>query len=100
MSSRQRLVLFIRTIVEPNNCFTDLYLLAFDGDLRPVFSNRELVSLSDTMVERDIRLRTSLGELMESHEYLENEGASDAGEDENEDELEYDSRELRRLMPF
>ncbi|THH06938.1 hypothetical protein EW145_g3737 [Phellinidium pouzarii] len=71
----------------------DLYLLAFDDDLRHVFSNRELMGLSDTMIERNLRLRMSLGEFLESHEYLENEDVTNSGDDENEDELEYDSRE-------
>ncbi|KAI5123567.1 hypothetical protein M0805_003385 [Coniferiporia weirii] len=79
----------------------ELYLLAFGGDLRSAFSSRELMSLSDAMAERGIRLRKSLVEMLEA------DGCSDDGDagednlkDEDEDELEHDSRELRRLMPY
>ncbi|KAH8120222.1 DUF1740-domain-containing protein [Phellopilus nigrolimitatus] len=78
----------------------ELYLLAFDNDLRPAFNNRELISLSDSMAERRIRLRMSLGELLEAHDEFDEEGQSDESGSEKEDELEYNSRELRRLMPY
>ncbi|KDR85329.1 hypothetical protein GALMADRAFT_234148 [Galerina marginata CBS 339.88] len=72
----------------------DLYLLAF-GPLRGVFQTHELNALADTMVERGIRLRQGIEELVAGEaEILEE------SEGEGEDEIEEDARELRRLMPY
>ncbi|KAL5495358.1 hypothetical protein ACEPAI_821 [Sanghuangporus weigelae] len=80
----------------------ELYLLAFEDDLRNAYTRRELITLSDTMAERGIRLRHSLGEVLEIHGVDDREKESDTSEsgDEYEDELEYESRERKRLMPY
>ncbi|KAL5519041.1 hypothetical protein ACEPAH_724 [Sanghuangporus vaninii] len=80
----------------------ELYLLAFEDDLRNAYTRRELITLSDTMAERGIRLRHSLSEVLEIHGVDNREKESDTGEsgDEYEDELEYESRERKRLMPY
>ncbi|KAJ2919274.1 hypothetical protein MD484_g1134, partial [Candolleomyces efflorescens] len=73
----------------------ELYLLAF-GPLRSVFDGKELQDLADLMVERGVRLRKGLGEGMHlNREELDNE--EDTGD---EDEIEHNARELRRLMPY
>ena len=74
---------------------TELYLLAF-GPLRSVFQVHELNALAETMAERGIRLRRGLENLIES-------GVAEAGgpeDNESEDEIEHNARELRRLMPY
>lgn len=68
---------------------------AFDR-LRPVFSNHELKSLWETMVERGIRIRKGLEEEVEGWNDVN--GNSDGGED--LDEMEFNSRELARLKPY
>jgi hypothetical protein len=68
---------------------------AFDR-LRPVFSNHELKSLWETMVERGIRTRKGLEEEVER--WNEVDANSDKGED--LDEMEFNSRELARLKPY
>ncbi|EJD04053.1 DUF1740-domain-containing protein [Fomitiporia mediterranea MF3/22] len=81
----------------------ELYLLAFEEDLRQAYTRRELMDLSDTMAERGIRLRRSLGEVLEMHADDADDKAASGSEDsvgEDEDEQEYESRELRRLMPY
>ena len=72
---------------------TELYLLAF-GPLRSVFQVHELNALAETMAERGIRLRQGL-DVIES-------GVVEADEEDNEseDEIEHNARELRRLMPY
>ena len=78
---------------------TELYLLAF-GPLRAVFSARELNVLGDTMAERGIRMRVGLDEVVgEAGENNKGEDGSRGPED-SEDEIEYNARELRRLMPY
>ncbi|CAA7259932.1 unnamed protein product [Cyclocybe aegerita] len=72
----------------------DLYLLAF-GPLRGVFTTHELNGLADTMAERGIRLCQGLEELVDNVEdgpRGDNEGS--------EDEIEYNAREYRRLLPY
>lgn len=69
----------------------ELYLLAF-GPLRKVFSAQELNSIMDTMVERGIRLRRSLERIQDGHD-------SDTWSGE-EDEIEHNAQELRRLKPY
>ena len=74
---------------------TELYLLAF-GPLRSVFQVHELNALADTMAERGIRLRRGLENVIESGIVK-----ADVQEDnESEDEIEHNARELRRLMPY
>ena len=53
------------------------------------------MDLSDTMAERGIRLRHTLGEVLEMHGQ-ESVTDSDDSEEEEEDELEYESREIGR----
>ncbi|KAJ3515279.1 hypothetical protein NLJ89_g1854 [Agrocybe chaxingu] len=72
----------------------DLYLLAF-GPLRGVFTARELNGLADTMAERGLRLCQGLEEVVDTVEdgpRGDNEGS--------EDEIEYNAREYRRLLPY
>lgn len=73
----------------------DFYLLAF-GPLRSVFKNSELHALADTMVERGLRLRQALDEVVKV--------VNDVGDDEDipilEDEIELEAREYRRLRPY
>lgn len=76
-----------------------MYLVAF-GPLRSVFQKHELNALADTMAERGIRLRQGLDEVVgntgdEIEEKEDNERGSDG-----EDEIEYNAKELRRLMPY
>ena len=74
---------------------SDLYLLAF-GPLRSVFQVHELNALAETMAERGIRLRRGLEILIEG-------GVSEAGgqeDNESEDEIEHNARELKRLLPY
>ncbi|OSC99517.1 DUF1740-domain-containing protein [Trametes coccinea BRFM310] len=85
----------------------ELYLLAF-GPLRGAFSARELNQWADTMAERGVRMRVGLDEVV--GEWREGEGAQgsrrgvggngEAGDEEGVDEIEYNARELRRLMPY
>lgn len=75
---------------------TELYLLAF-GPLRSVFSAPELNQVADTMAERGLRLRKGLDEVLEGLQYP----IMDQVEDEiDEDEIEYNASELRRLKPY
>ncbi|KAF8973700.1 NRDE-2, necessary for RNA interference-domain-containing protein [Flammula alnicola] len=75
----------------------ELYLLAF-GPLRSVFHAHELNGLADTMAERGIRLRQGLDEVVEGMGLVDEEARE--GNDESEDEIEHNARELRRLMPY
>jgi len=72
----------------------ELYLLAF-GPLRGVFDGRELQSLVDLMAERGLRLRQELQvAALDS-------GAAESEEAEEElDEIEYNAKEYRRLLPM
>ena len=67
-----------------------------------MFSKRELLYLADAMAERGIRLRRSLGETMEEFEDEQDEQKRErgSGDEGGDSELEYNSRELRRLMPY
>ncbi|KAI0652187.1 DUF1740-domain-containing protein [Trametes meyenii] len=79
----------------------ELYLLAF-GPLRAVFSTRELNGLADTMVERGVRMRVGLDEVV--GEWTDGRGADGDSGDDNAygpgDEIERRAEELRRLMPY
>jgi hypothetical protein len=61
-----------------------------------VFQVHELNALAETMVERGIRLRRGLEDVIESG-VVEAERQED---NESEDEIEHNARELRRLMPY
>lgn len=67
-----------------------------------MFSKRELLYLADAMAERGIRLRRSLGETIEEFEDEQDEQKRErgSGDEGGDSELEYNSRELRRLMPY
>lgn len=80
---------------------TELYLMAFEDDLRTAFAMHELLSLADTMAEKGIRLRRSLNDMSEAHGELNEERNSNVSDGSGEeDEVEYNSRELRRLRPY
>ena len=73
-------------------------MLAF-GPLRSVFQNRELNALADGMAERGIRMRRGLDEVLE--EWVpKTEELNDDLDNKEEDEIEYNAKELRRLQPF
>ncbi|THH18087.1 hypothetical protein EW146_g2843 [Bondarzewia mesenterica] len=76
----------------------ELYLLAFES-LRIVFTSRELDELAETMAERGLRMRKGLDEaVMGWRDPVENKGVeASSGE---EDEIEHNARELRRLKPY
>lgn len=76
---------------------TELYLLAF-GPLRSVFSPRELNSFTDTMAERELRMRNDLDELLQG--WIDESAKANEEVESDEDELEYNASELRRLMPY
>lgn len=75
---------------------TELYLLAF-GPLRSVFDGRELQRLADVMAERGLRLHAGLDEVVDIVDTIKDQEEHDH---EEEDEIEHNARELRRLMPF
>lgn len=99
MPFRQRyaaLLISLSLIVECD-LFLEIYLLAF-GPLRSVFDGHELQSLGDLMVERGLRMRKGLYEVV---------GDADKtivddhnGEEDAIDEIEHNAEELRRLMPY
>lgn len=72
---------------------TELYLLAF-GPLRSVFQVHELNALAETMAERGIRFRQGLEDVMTV------EASQRPEDDESDDEMEHNARELKRLMPY
>jgi len=67
--------------------------------LRPAFSAHELKSLWEAMVERGLRIRRGLEEVIEGLDRKEPH-IKDEGADGVEDEIEYNSRELARLKPY
>ncbi|KAL0579360.1 hypothetical protein V5O48_002636 [Marasmius crinis-equi] len=74
-----------------------LYLLAF-VPLRSVFSGRELNSLAELMAERGIRMRRDLDEVVAG--WTGDEKRVGEEDMEEEDEIEFNSRELKRLKPY
>ena len=68
--------------------------------LRPAFSTHELKNLWEAMVERGLRIRRGLEEIVEEWD----DGRESHIRDEEsvglEDEIEYNSRELARLKPY
>ncbi|KAI0321133.1 NRDE-2, necessary for RNA interference-domain-containing protein [Amylostereum chailletii] len=75
----------------------ELYMPAFDA-LRSVFNERELNGLAESMGERGLRMRKGLEEVV--GDWGEKEREEEEWMDKEEDEIEYDSRELRRLKPY
>ena len=73
----------------------DIYMQAFNR-LRHAFSAYELKGLGEAMIERGLRIRSGLEEMIEG--CVEGKGSEDEGEE--LDEIEYDSRELARLKPY
>ncbi|PPQ62959.1 hypothetical protein CVT24_006065 [Panaeolus cyanescens] len=74
----------------------ELYLLAF-GPLRGVFQAAELHRLADSMIERGLRLRRGLEEVVD---YIPMEVEEDKDENEGIDEIEARAKEYRRLLPY
>ena len=72
---------------------------AFDR-LRTAFSAHELRSLWETMVERGLRIRKGLDEVIEGWDEERGSHTEDEGRDGELDEIEYDARELARLKPY
>jgi hypothetical protein len=62
-----------------------------------VFNGRELTGMVDAMVERGLRLRRGLEEIMD---VCEAEREEKGGMSESGDEIEEDAKELRRLLPY
>lgn len=80
----------------------ELFLLAF-GPLRSAFSRAELELWTNTMMERQIRLRADLEEYLVGWEEDAESGSDDSdGEagDAGEIEVEEEAQERRRLMPY
>lgn len=73
-------------------------MLAF-GSLRGVFDGRELDALAETMAERGIRMRKGLDEVLEEWE-PEKQKNDEAVNNNEDDEIEYNAKELRRLRPY
>ncbi|KAG2350232.1 hypothetical protein BDR05DRAFT_1007388 [Suillus weaverae] len=73
----------------------ELYMVAF-GPLRSVFSARELDGFVDIMAERGVRMRKGVDEYIDGDE-----SDSDSEDlDGSEDEIEYEARQRRLLMPY
>lgn len=73
-------------------------MLAF-GPLRSAFSTQELDAFVEVMAERGIRVRKSIDETRRTtggDEF----GSDSEGLDGSEDEIEYEARERRLLMPY
>ncbi len=66
--------------------------------LRPAFSAHELKSLWEAMVERGLRIRRGLEEVIEGWD--DGKGTHVESEGVELDEIEYNSRELARLKPY
>jgi hypothetical protein len=68
------------------------------GALRPVFSASELNVFSDTMAERGIRMRRGIEEFLEG--WVEEGAGNEEEGGSGDDEMECNSKELRRLLPY
>ncbi|KAI0004208.1 DUF1740-domain-containing protein [Russula compacta] len=75
----------------------DIYMQAFNR-LRPAFSAHELKALWETMIERGLRIRKGLEEVIEGWD--DRNGSDVEGDGLELDEIEYNSRELARLKPY
>ena len=74
--------------------------MAFDT-LRAVFTPRELNELGESMAERGVRMRKGLDEAVEGWvDTPEDKRSMEGGDSGEEDEIEYNARELRRLKPY
>lgn len=71
-------------------------MLAF-GPLRSAFSTRELDGFVEVMAERGIRVRKGIDERTTGGDEF---GSDSEGLDGSEDEIEYEARERRLLMPY
>ncbi len=81
-----------------NVCCAGIYLLAF-GPLRSVFASHELNALADTMAERGLRLHYGLDEVLpDGMDMIEN--REQENQNNSEDEIEHNAKELRRLRPY
>ena len=78
---------------------TGIYLLAF-GRLRSVFTTHELNALADTMAERGLRLHQGLDEVLEQMHVVENKMRDDINDMGDDDEIEHNAKELKRLKPY
>ena len=76
--------------------YIELYLLAF-VQLRSVFSARELNGLAETMVERGIRMREDLEQILDEWPTA---GGWMNEENAGEQDIAHNAEELRRLMPY
>ena len=71
------------------------------GPLRPVFDPQELNEWTETMAERGIRMRQGLDEALEGwSDPTARRHVAKALDEDAEDEIEYNARELRRLRPY
>lgn len=70
------------------------------GRLRPAFSAHELKNLWEAMVERGLRIRRGLEDVIEDLGDGNEPHIKDEEADGVEDEIEYNSRELARLKPY
>jgi len=68
--------------------------------LRPAFSAHKLKSLWEAMVERGLRVRRGLEDVIEEWDDGKELHIKGKEPDGVEDEIEYNSRELARLKPY
>ena len=87
----------LRCTMTDNDMEAELYLMAF-GPLRSVFTTQELDTFLDAMVERQLRMRTSVDELLEGQKDTRREDSEDSTT--GMDEIEHNANELRRLRPY
>lgn len=79
---------------------TELYLLAF-GPLRHAFSARELGEWGERMAEQGVRMRRGLDEALAGwREHAPDDEGDNRDEADDEDEIEHNAKELRRLRPY
>ena len=74
-------------------------MLAF-GRLRSVFTTHELSALADTMVERGLRLHQGLNEVLGQVHVVEDKMGDDIHDTSDDDEIEHNAKELKRLKPY
>ncbi|KAJ4485987.1 NRDE-2, necessary for RNA interference-domain-containing protein [Lentinula aciculospora] len=90
--------LLLQAIKQCPRC-KDLYLLAF-GPLRGVFEGWELDALAETMAGRGIRMRKGLDDILEEWGPGIQKNEEEAFNNNEDDEIEYNAKELRRLRPY
>ncbi|KAF5385409.1 hypothetical protein D9757_005389 [Collybiopsis confluens] len=86
--------IYLETLGDLTDLRPELYLLAF-GPLRSVFQNNELNTLAETMIERGIRMRRGLDEVLQ--DWGPRRMDEEDVDDKDDDEIEYNANELRRL---